>query len=196
MVGVTPSEFWALLWGQDTDLHEVRLPGTTCWIPCPDQRALLRLLDAPGAQISLAPRAQRDPLTWHRAHLIWCHLRTGEAEENLMRFRPAPTAVIRAGETHDRWALWALSRPLQGNWIQRANDRVNHRLRGLRRDGNPEALMPSPFTSPMFVEHYWPQLLTPRQIVGNLREAPDPNGWKARRDAASAATESAPSLVR
>lgn len=175
---MTPETFWLLLWGRDSDLHEVRLPTATCWIPCRQPRALIRLLEVDGCELSLVPRAQPDRLSWSFSHLLWAHLKTGEAEEQLMRFRPAPTVVIRDGETKFRWALWALSRPLRDEWIERGNARLNHRLRGLRRAGNPETLMPSPFTGRMFFEHHWPQMLEPRQIVGHLREAPDPSGWK------------------
>lgn len=185
---MSPEEFWLLLWGRDSDLHEVELPGTRCWIPCPQKRALIRLLHAPGCAVSLVPRTQPDALSWGESHLLWCHLRTAEAEQQLERFRPAPTVVLREGETQQRWALWSLSRPLSGSWVQRGNDRINHWLRGLRRDGNPETLIPSPFGEGWAVEFEWPAVYTPREIVGRLREAPDPNGWKQQRDAASTAT--------
>lgn len=175
---------WLLIWGRDSDLHEVELPEATCWIPCPQKRALLRLLGSPGCAVSLVPRTQRDSLSWGESHLLWCHLRTAEAERNLERFRPAPTAVLREGETLHRWALWSLSRPLSGSFIQRGNDRINHRLRGLRRAGRPETLMPCGETTT--VEWWWPQVLTPRQVVGHLREAPDPYQWKRSRDSARA----------
>lgn len=175
---MTPETFWLLLWGRDSELHEVKLPEATCWIPCPNQRALIRLLDAPGCTLSLVPRTQQDSLSWGDSHLLWCHLRTSEAEQELERFRPAPTAVLREGRTQHRWALWSLSRPLCGSWIQRGNDRINHRLRGLRRDGNPEALMPSPFSDRWSTEFWWPAVYTAKAVVGHLREAPDPNGWK------------------
>jgi hypothetical protein len=132
-----------------------------------------------------------DALSWGESWVLWCHLRTREAEQQLERFRPAPTIVIREGETYERWALWGLSRPLSGSFIQRGNDRINHRLRGLRRDGRPETLMPSPFTGRMRTEFETTETFSPRQIVGHLREAPDPNAWKAERQRASATASAA-----
>lgn len=178
---MSPETFWLLLWGRDSDLHEVKLPEATCWIPCPDQRALVRLLDVPGCEVSLVPRNKPDPWGWYASHLLWCHLRTGEAQRQLEAFRPAPTIVLREGRTLHRWALWSLSRPLCGSWVERATARLSYRLRGLRRAGMGDTLIPSPFTGQTWTEYETTDVYSPRQIVGHLREAPDPNGWRAER---------------
>lgn len=183
---MTPTEFWALLWGADGDFHELRVEHAgrlaTLWIPCVQQRAVVRMLTGP-CEISLVPRFERHELSFHHAHLLWCRLQTGDATRRLERFQPGPTLVIREGMTVRRWALWALSVPLRGPWIERATERLSYALHGLRRAANPSTLIPTPFAASdeprrPWIEYETSVSYTPRDVVGQLRDAPDPQAWK------------------
>ena len=177
-----------MLW-QDGCLHEIRreFEGRmiTLWIPCESYRAVERQLTAPDAQISVVPRQDKQSWTTGRAPVVWATLQTGDARAALERFRPAPTVVLRAGRTQLRWALWALSVPLWGSYIEQATERLAYALHGLRRAASVETLIPSPFTvldrRRIYVEFEEPEIYSARQVVGHLRDAPPPYDWRKRR---------------
>lgn len=186
-----PLDFSFMLW-QDGCQHEIRREHEgrmiTLWIPCESYRAFARQLEAPEAQISVVPRQDRGK-SWStgRAPVAWATLQTSNSRQALERFRPAPTVVLRAGRTQLRWALWALSVPLWGSFIEQATERLAYALHGLRRAANVETMIPAPFTvldrRQIYVEFADPQIYTARQVVGHLRDAPPPYDWR-RREAA------------
>ena len=176
-----PTDLALALW-QDRCLHEVHAVHdrrhVQIWIPCESQHAFARMLDTHDCSISLVPRTERRSWTTGRAPALWVELRTGKATQALERFRPAPTLVWRAGRTQHRWALWALSEPLWGEWIVRATERLAYALHGLRRAGQPETIVPSPFSAPHWVEYAQPEVFQARQVVGHLRDAPAADAWR------------------
>lgn len=182
-----PESLWAILWGDRGQYHEVRVAGATCWIPCVQQRALARILRADDCMVSVVPRTERDPYALAPAWVLWARLEAPECAARLARLAAGPTLVLREGASSRRVALWALSKPLQGDWITRATERLAHHLKGRRRAADASALIPSPFTritvgrskpSKVYVEYSADQIWTAREVVGNLRDAPATDGWR------------------
>jgi len=175
--------FWALLWGDEHSRHEVHLrqdgERVVCWIPCHHQGRLTRLLDSDECFVSAVPRRRPDTLSWGPAHMLWSSLSKPEHCQRLERFQPAPTLVWRDRRSSRRWAAWSLSRPLSPQFVQQATERLAHHLGGLRRAASPEALIASPFSGHWAVEFHTPETYTAREVVGQLRDAPDPHQWKA-----------------
>jgi hypothetical protein len=183
-----PESLWSMLWGNEGQLHEVRVAGATCWIPCARPRALARLLTADDVYVSLVPRTARDVFALAPAWVIWARLEAPECAIRLARFRPAPSLVAREGASSRRIALWALSEPLQGAWTTRATERLAYALKGRRGAADASTLLPSPFTrltvgrrtpNQVYVEFTSDTYTTARQIVGGLRDAPATDGWRS-----------------
>lgn len=176
-----PVDVALMLW-QDGCEHELQVRHQTkpvqIWIPCERHRAFARMLDADACRISVVPRTERKSWATGGSSALWVVLQSGAATRLLERFRPAPTLVIRAGRTQQRWALWALSRPLWGSYIEQAGERLSYALHGLRRAAQPETLIPSPFSAPNWIEYEQPEVFTARQVVGHLRDAPPADAWR------------------
>lgn len=172
----------ALMLWQDRCLHELHVEHhgrvTRIWIPCEHDRAFARMLDADGCQISLVPRTEEREWSTGQAPVLWVQLQTGKATQALERFRPAPTIVWRSGLSQRRWALWALRRPLRGEWIVRGTERLSYALHGLRRAAQPETLVPSPYSPRHWIEYEQPEIFDARQVVGHLRDAPAADAWR------------------
>jgi hypothetical protein len=180
---VTPEDFWALLWGDDSRRHEVHLrhdgQPVVCWIPCHHRGRLVRLLDAEDCYVSAIPRNLKgDHLTYGNAHLIWAALTKPDSGRRLERFRPGPTLVWRQARSSHRFAAWSLSVPLSPRFIEQATGRISNHLGGTRHAGLPEALLPSPYSGKWTIEFSQPETYTPRQVVGDLRDAPDRHAWR------------------
>jgi len=186
---MSPSDFWAMLWGPG--FHEI-----TCrysegpariWMPCSRKHPFERIVRADDCYVSAVPRRSEDSLAYGAAHVLWVRLDRPEAGERLSKVPLAPTAVLREGRSSRRYALWALSQPLWGDWIDRANARLSHFCKGRRGAGTASQLVLSPFTRlttatrtvPVYVEYESDTYATARQIVGRLPDAPATDGWKA-----------------
>jgi hypothetical protein len=185
---MTREEIPIMLW-QDGCHHELHRSyegrPIAIWIPCERYRAAARQLDAPDCRISLVPRTEKDkPWMTGRAPVVWVALQTRPATQALERFRPAPTFVLRAGRSSFRWAVWALSRPLWGAYIEQATQRLAYHLRGLRKAASVEALLPAPWAivdgRQIWIEFEQPETFTARQVVGHLRDAPPIDTWRRR----------------
>jgi hypothetical protein len=185
---MSPDDLWACLWGAGGQFHELRIAGATCWIPCPDRAALTRLLHADDAYVSLVPRTAKDAFALAPAWVLWARLEAPACALHLQRLRTGPTLVAREGASSRRLALWALSEPLTGTWITRANERLAYALKGRRGTADASALLPSPFTrlttgrrspNPLVLEYASDRICTARQIVGGLPDAPAADGWRA-----------------
>jgi hypothetical protein len=185
---VSPDGLWALLWGEAGQFHEVHVGGACCWIPCEQRRAFTRLLSADDVRVSCVPRTHRDDLCWARTRVLWARLESPECAPRLAQLRVPPTLVVREGLSNRRTALWALSAPLEGRWIIRATERLAHALKGRRGAAAPSSLIVSPFTritlgrarpSRCYVEYESETFTSAREIVGGLRDAPEPYDWRA-----------------
>lgn len=184
---MTGDRFWSLLWGQPGQLHEVHVGRDCVWVPVEQRRTLMRYIDVDDASISAVPRANASDLSWAQAWVLWARLETPEGAARLAKMRVAPTLVIREGGSSRRTALWALSRPLEGDWIVKATERLAHALKGRRSAAAPAALIPFPLTrltvgrarpSQCFVEYESESRATAREIVGGLRDAPELYDWR------------------
>jgi hypothetical protein len=185
---MSPDDLWACLWGDGGQFHELRVGGATCWVPCPQRRALTRLLTADDAYVSLVPRTAKDSFALARAWVLWARLEAPASALHLQRLGTGPTLVAREGASSRRVALWALSEPLEATWATRANERLAHALKGRRKAADASELLPSPFTrltvrrrtpNPLYIEYASDRISTARQIVGGLRDAPATDGWRA-----------------
>lgn len=171
---------WALLWGDSGQFHELRVGAATCWVPCSRRRPFDRLIGQPDASVSLVPRTDRHPLALAAAHVLWVRLERPACAQALARLPIGPTLVAREGRSSRRWALWGLSRPLRGDWIVQANERLACALKGRRGAADASALMPSPFSpGSTYIEYESDNLYPAREIVGRLRDAPPADGWRA-----------------
>ena len=124
--------------------------------------------------------------------LLWVRTESGRAASRLRSFRPAPTVVIREGASVRYVAFWALSDPLEGDWLDRANRRLAHALDCPKKHAStaftfqlPGTILRAGRSRPLPVElvRYEPEVLSAREVVGRLREAPDPDAWRAHADA-------------
>lgn len=186
---MSPSDFWAMLWGPG--LHEIQCNHADgqahVWLPSDRRRAFERLLTMDDCFVSAVPRRHEDSYTLGAAHVLWARLERPECAERLARLPAHPTLVVREGRSSRRFAFWALSRPLSGDWIDRANGRLAYALKGRRRAGDAAQLVLSPFTRltsatrpvKVYVEYESDTYTTARQIVGTLPDAPALDGWKA-----------------
>jgi len=119
--------------------------------------------------------------------LLWVRTETGKSASRLRTFHPRPHLVIREGSTVRYVAFWALEDPLSGEWLDRANRRIAHHLAAPKKhcgDGFrfvlPGTILRADRARPLPVElvSYEPGLVTAREVVGRLREAPDPDAWR------------------
>jgi hypothetical protein len=182
-----PSSFWAMLWGDAAQYHQLQIEHDTVWLPCSNRRAFTRLIVAGDCMVSVVPRTTRHPLDLGQAWVLWTRLERPGCAEKLSRLAVAPTLVLREGRSSRRTALWALSAPLWGEWITRATERLSYALGGRRGAADASALIPSPFTRQTFgrrtparvyQEFESDSRATAREIVGGLRDAPDPDAWR------------------
>jgi len=177
-----------MLWGPG--LHEIQCSyseGTArIWMPCDRRRPFARIVRADDCFVSAVPRTSEHALDYGRAHILWARLDRPDCAERLAKLPVAPTLVVREGRSSRRYALWALSRPLSGPWIEQANARLSHACKGRRGAGNAAALILSPFTRitsgkrdvGVYVEYESQTYATPREIVGRLSDAPATDGWR------------------
>jgi hypothetical protein len=138
--------------------------------------------------LSAGSRRRRGFGSCHRAGVLWARVEGKRQALELLRFRPSPTIVLREGSTSRRTALWALRQPLSGEWLDRANRRVAHKLFAAKKWGVPEFEFHAPGSClrvgrarpvPVRTEWFDPTaLFMAREVVGQLREAPNPNAWR------------------
>lgn len=176
---MTPGALWALLWGDGGQYHEIRIGPATCWIPTHRRAAFEDLLTKPDVRVSFVPRTDRDPFAIGRTHVLWARLERPASADLLSRLPVGPTLVLREGRSSRRTALWALSRPVSGDFITRGNERLSHACKGRRRAADASSLFDSPFSpGKLWVEYEADSFHTAREIVGRLKDAPDMDAWR------------------
>jgi hypothetical protein len=177
---MTPSALWALLWGDGGQYHEMKIGTATCWVPCVRRRPFEHLLTEPDVRVSFVPRTERHAFALGKSYVLWARLERPACANLLGRMPVPPTLVIREGRSSRRTALWALSRPVSGDWITKGNERLSHACQGRRGAADPSSLFPSPFSPDKTYVEYENEGSphTAREIVGRLRDAPDTDGWK------------------
>ncbi len=168
------------------------------WWDCARPQAVAGFLAREAARdgdvtISPVPRRVRgmDGADSHSC-CLWARVEGARAGALLANFRPEPSLVLRDGSAKRWTALWLLSKPLPVSWAKQGNRRIAYRLRvsaGAMCDPEQFFLRPpgtevregkrSRFQTVRAV-HVDPREYTPRQVVGRLKEAPDPNAWAER----------------
>lgn len=125
--------------------------------------------------------------TCDRARCLWARVEGKKDAQALLKFRPVPSMVLREGSTSRLVALWELERPLNYEWVLRANKRIAHKLFAPKKWTDLEFVFPAPGSClradrarpvPVRVESWSGRVYTPRAIVGGLKEAPDPAAWR------------------
>lgn len=139
--------------------------------------------------LSVGLRPSRGHGSCGSARVLWARVEGKKEAEALMRFRPRPTIVLREGSTSRLVALWTLRNPLSYEWLVRANRRIAHKLFASKRWVEPEFVFPVPGSClragrsrpvPVRVESFRWRVYTPREVVGGLKEAPDPDAWREK----------------
>lgn len=127
-----------------------------------------------------------------RCHVLWCVAEGRRSCTSLTRMRPRPTLLLQQGETARMTGLWALREGLTWEWTVRANRRLAHWIRGPKRYVEPEHVVRPPGSwvregrlLPLRVRStLHPEWYRAREVVGRLPDAPDPDAWRKRREAA------------
>lgn len=181
---------WAILAGPSGYLP-VRFPGGSVFCPVGATAKWRRLCTGLGwhGDLEVCAVPTLDP-NW-RFHgdssVLWARVESKASAARLARFDPAPTLVLREGSSARRVALWALCAPLGRGWTERANRRIAHALGGPKKWCGESFSFPVPGTVlrvgrsrpvPVVVESRCDGLYRPREVVGGLREAPDPEAWR------------------
>lgn len=127
--------------------------------------------------------------TCDRARVLWARVEGKKEAGALARFRPVPSLLLREGATSRMVALWELDRALNYEWVLRANRRIAHKLFAPKKWCDLEFMFAAPGSClragrsrpvPVRVEDYAIRRYAPRQVVGGLKEAPDPDAWRER----------------
>ncbi len=128
-----------------------------------------------------------------QATAFWVRVEGSEQNRWLERLRPEPTLVLREGSSSRRWALWALEHPVRWVGVNRGNRRIAHRVGAPKKWSEPERLwLPAPGAClrrdlarpvPVVVERLEAVAYSPLEVVGRLKDAPDPDAWMKTRGA-------------
>lgn len=122
------------------------------------------------------------------ANVLWAAGQGEKFAAALRAFKPRPTVVVREGQTTRYAAVWALSGLLERRWLEQANRRLSAHLGGKSQSARPDYMMRVPGSlvkygrrDPLRVRaHAFPELYDPAEVVGRLRDGPDPNAWRKR----------------
>jgi hypothetical protein len=140
--------------------------------------------------LSAGLRPRRGFGTCGTSSVLWARVEGKKEAQALARFRPVPTLVLREGSTQRYVALWELDRELNYDWLLRANRRIAHKLFAPKKWTDAEFVFAAPGSClrsgrsrpvPVRVESFEPAgIYRPRDVVGKLKEAPDPDAWRER----------------
>jgi hypothetical protein len=162
----------------------------------------LRAMAAAGedVEVSAVPRFVRGMSGHREASCLWVRVEGGAGLERLSRCGewrsspPAPTLVLREGTTQRATALWLLRCPMQSAFAFRANRRIAYHLgvpAGVKCDPD-YSMVRVPGTQiregrrrgglPVRVAHVLWQDYRGEDVVGHLKDAPDPRAWMDRQE--------------
>lgn len=122
--------------------------------------------------------------------VLWAWVEGTEQVKRAMSFRPMPSMVLRMGTGSRRLLLWSLEEAVGFPRIAPANRRLAYALGATQKFIEPEALrVPLPGSVllegrkrpvPVLVTRMVVESFTAGQVVGRLREPPNPNAWRER----------------
>lgn len=164
------------------------------WVQVGDLRRYRELIDWLGRgmsleiEVSAVPRPVRDHGTAGGASVFWVRTEGSKQLALLERFRPRPTIVLEEGDSSRRTALWGLTVPLSYEWLVRGNKRLAHGLKASKKWAEPEFMFNPPGSClrdgrarPVLIrtaESNEQAVYRPGDVVGRLRDAPDPMAWR------------------
>ncbi|WCB94461.1 hypothetical protein DSM104299_03198 [Baekduia alba] len=166
------------------------------WVHVGDLRRYVELIDWLGRgmvppleiEVSAVPRPSQSHGTAGLSSVFWVRTEGGKQLERLERFRPRPTIVLEEGDSTRRVALWALSVPMNYEWVVRGNKRLAHALRAPKKHAEPEFMFNPPGSClrdgrarPVLIrtaEVDESRVYKPGEVVGRLKDAPDADAWK------------------
>lgn len=133
----------------------------------------------------------RGVLSWPGAvsvPLVWARTDSKKSAERLERMKPAPSILLRKGDTASLIAFWILRRPLTWAQLERANKRIAHYLRTPKKWADPDTFtfgLPGTFLRrgrsrpvPIIVESMSLETHVAKRVLGWMRDAPDPDAWR------------------
>lgn len=157
-------------------------------------RVVLERAEDRDVVVSAGLRSRRGMGSCAQSRVLWARCESRREAEALRRFRPVPSIVLREGSTCRLVALWQLPNPLNYEWVVRANRRIAHKLWGAKKWGTDlEFAFAVPGSClragrarpvPVRVEAFGGGVYLPRDVVGKLKEAPDPSSWREKAAAA------------
>lgn len=175
---------WSPALGDDPGLHyDFEFDQRDEWV-----RAVVSAGQDRDVRLAAALRSRRGMGTCSLSRVLWARVEGKKEAAALARFRPCPTLVLREGSTSRMVALWELRQALRYEWVLRGNKRISHALFAPKKWSDLEFTFPAPGSClragrarpvPVHVEFFDPAaMFRPRDIVGGLKEAPDPNAWR------------------
>lgn len=178
---------WACLAASNFFL--LRVDSEPVWLPVPDRARFRRALGgaeklASRSELSPLPRSSESTEAIGQCSCLWARVESGKQLDALTKFTPAPSIVLRDGDTLRRTALWALTGELDEQWAERLNRRIAHKLGTPKKYADPTRFT---FTTPgaigeggklVRVEHMIPEFYGAKEVAGRLQEAPDPHAWR------------------
>jgi len=116
-----------------------------------------------------------------RVSFLWAWVHSGDQVKDARKFRPAPSYVLQIGSTLERFLLWPLEEPILDLTVEAANKRISYALRAPYVRSTVEALripLPGSMVGKKLVsctrcDHQ--TFACPEEIVGRLREPPEPS---------------------
>lgn len=175
----------------DGGLFLFEVDGYPRWCPVEDRALFARLVELGWdreVRLGVVPRSRRDAAFAGHSSVFWVRTEGRRQARALASVRPRPTMVVREGSSSRCVALWALSRALTESWVVRGNERLSARLRSRRGAGQVDFSFAPPGVvlragrcrpCPVVVAELDPEALySPREVVGHLRDAPDPDAWR------------------
>lgn len=153
-------------------------------------RIVTRMCEDREVLLAAAARPRRGFGSCGSTAVLWARVEGKKDAQALARFRPRPTLLLREGSTSRYVAVWSLRRPLSYDWMVRGNKRIAHKLFAPKKwAGDAEFMFPCPGSClrvgraravPVRLERFDPAALyVARDVVGKLKDAPDPNAWRA-----------------
>lgn len=158
----------------------------TSWIGVGERRRFVGLIEHVGSELGrpvhvFPPRSARRPETVRRIGCLWVVLESGKQVQAARRL-PAPTLALRDGRRVKRVLFWSLDRELDMRWGPRALRRVAHAVSAPKKWADPEAFwfVPPGVGDWVVSARNEGAVYQPRELVGRLRDAPDPKAWRDR----------------
>jgi hypothetical protein len=144
-------------------------------------------------RVSLVPRPERGWGTASRSNVLWVRAESKRQLEALRRLQARPTIVLREGGNMGYLAIWELEAPIGYDQTVRWNKRLAHAIRAPKKYAEPEELFVPPGAClrdgrarpvPIVFAGGSGRVWAPEQVVGRLRDAPDPEAWRKSQQAA------------